>query len=325
MQTKISLDVIIPTHNRVASGLLQRTLTSLLALRPVPEMDIKIYLIANACNDSTKEIVEDYQKKSSIPIIFSEEPTIGKSFALNRGIKLGHGDWIAFFDDDEIICANWPLEFAKKVKDIEFDFCAGRYIADFEIPPPEWLPQSTNSIIACHNDETIEQQFKPKEAFYFWGGNCVIKRAVINSVGDFDTSLGRSGARKALGCEDSEMQQRLLKAHFQGWYFPTLCILHWVPKERLTKTYFRSWKFWKGYCDRQFYYLKEFHQTKNIHWLGIPRWYYKELIKAMADHFINCITFKASKNRLDTELTLRWYLGYFLARFDEIFSKQHKR
>ncbi|MBC7538857.1 MAG: glycosyltransferase family 2 protein [Bacteriovorax sp.] len=325
MKTKISIDLVIPTHNRSRSGLLQRTLTSLVKLQTNDEIDVQAYIVANACNDNSKEVVEYFQKISPIPILYFEEYVPGKSYALNLGISKGLGEWIAFFDDDEIISTDWLIEFSKKRDEKEFDFCAGHHIADFEVLPPEWLPPSNSiSIIACH-DEKIQQQPLSLEDAIFWGGNCVVKRSAINTVGEFDNILGRSGIRKALGCEDFDMQHRLLKAGFSGWYFPTLRILHWVPESRLNKKYFRYWMFWSGYSARQFYFLKEYEKSHDKLWFGIPRWNYKNILKAIYAHLDNCITLSESKNIFDSELKLRWYLGYFLARYDEFNNKKNIR
>src|SRR6266542_1775781 len=76
------------------------------------------------------------------------------------------------------------------------------------------------------------------------GGNAVFTREVLQRVGPYSTSLGRSGTR-LLSCEDEDMYQRLRAAGARGLYLPQLIVYHFIPRERLTKSYHRSWCFWK--------------------------------------------------------------------------------
>ncbi len=86
------------------------------------------------------------------------------------------------------------------------------------------------------------------------GGNAVITRAMLSKVGDYSVSLGRKGNR-LLSVEDEDMTERLLAAGARGLYLPDLVIHHYIPPERLTKSYHRRWCFWRsvslGVKDRE--------------------------------------------------------------------------
>jgi hypothetical protein len=77
------------------------------------------------------------------------------------------------------------------------------------------------------------------------GGNAVVRRTTLEAAGPYSTALNRTGAR-LLGCEDEDMYHRLLARSARGRYRPDLIALHYVPRDRLTKKYFRSWCFWRG-------------------------------------------------------------------------------
>jgi hypothetical protein len=111
------------------------------------------------------------------------------------------------------------------------------------------------------------------------GGNAVLTRAILDKVGRYDTSLGRNGARLLAG-EDEDMYQRLLAAGARGLYVPDLIIYHYVPSERLTKSYFRRWSFWRGVSagvmDRE-------RRMPVAYFGGVPRYLYGEAARGIRE------------------------------------------
>jgi hypothetical protein len=65
------------------------------------------------------------------------------------------------------------------------------------------------------------------------GGNAVVKRSALETVGLYNTSLGRTD-KGLLSCEDEDMFHRLLANGFNGMYVPDFFIYHYVPRERMT-------------------------------------------------------------------------------------------
>jgi hypothetical protein len=112
------------------------------------------------------------------------------------------------------------------------------------------------------------------------GGNAVIRRAVLDAVGNYKTSLGRTRTRLLAG-EDEDMYRRLLDAGAVGLYIPDLIIYHRVPGERLTKRYFRRWCFWRGVSrgvlDREA-------PTGAVYLAGVPRWLYGRAARGLVSN-----------------------------------------
>lgn len=96
------VSVVLCSHN--GSGFLGRTLANLEEL-DFPCEQLEIILIDNASTDGTFQIMQKWTPHCAK--ICAQEPRKGKSYALNAGIKLAKGDFIAFIDDDILVQKNW--------------------------------------------------------------------------------------------------------------------------------------------------------------------------------------------------------------------------
>ncbi|MBL0169332.1 MAG: glycosyltransferase family 2 protein [Gemmatimonadaceae bacterium] len=272
------LDVVVATHNR--ARLLPRTLESLAALRVPHGVQVHLLVVGNACTDETPAVVGHFAASAPFPVSYIVEPTAGKSYALNRGIGAGRGEWIAFFDDDEVVLPDWIEVFQREERALEFDFVGGLYLPEFETAPPSWLPpRHTTTVIARHPEGTPRQRLDQETAL-MWGGNCAIRRAALERVGPFEVAWGRGEGMKSLGCEDIEMQLRLLRAGFNGWFIPELRIRHWVPAIRLTHKYYRQRRFWGGHTARRFEVAHAQHARTEAQLFGTPRWKWRAALES---------------------------------------------
>jgi GT2 family glycosyltransferase len=69
------------------------------------------------------------------------------------------------------------------------------------------------------------------------GGNMAMRRRLFDSVGMFNTSLGRTGKR-LLGGEESDLFERIAKHGYRVYYTPRAVMYHIIPAEKLTRDYF---------------------------------------------------------------------------------------
>jgi len=107
------------------------------------------------------------------------------------------------------------------------------------------------------------------------GGNVVFTRAILSRVGPYTTWLGRTDKGLLTG-EDEELYGRLLANGAKGMYLPHLIIYHHIPPERVTKSYFRRWCFWRGVS------LGLLDRTRKLpcaYLFGIPRWHYRNAFR----------------------------------------------
>jgi glucosyl-dolichyl phosphate glucuronosyltransferase len=301
------LDVVIPTYNRQQS--LARTLGSLQKARVPNGLIVGITVVDNNSSDETRLVVERWsQELSGVSYVYENKQ--GRSFALNAGIQATSGDLIGFIDDDEEIEESWYESVYDAFSSRDVDFIGGPYIPNWEVEPPNWLPRKYCGVIG---DIQAGDRIVPFDESYpgiLMGGNAVLKREILNRVGLYMTSVSRKG-KKLLAGEDEEMYQRLLKANAKGLYLPHLRIFHHIPAERLTKSYFRRWCFWRGVSsgvlDRQ--------QPADVRYLfGVPRYLYGAAARGMLSNVVGVFSSTDASCRFTNELASWDLAGFFYGK-----------
>lgn len=89
------ISVIIPTRNR--SALLPRAIESVLGQT---YENIELIIVDDASHDATPEVVDRYAARDPRVSFLRNPDNLGKSGALNAGIKKSRGDFLLFLDDD---------------------------------------------------------------------------------------------------------------------------------------------------------------------------------------------------------------------------------
>jgi glycosyltransferase involved in cell wall biosynthesis len=271
----MELDVIIPTYNR--EHLLRRTLDSLLAANVPDGLKVRVTVVDNNSRDETRKTVDNYARRFDGRLDYVFEGRQGRSFALNAGIASTSGDLIGMIDDDEEIDSRWYASINSVFSHSWVDFIGGPYVPRWGARRPNWLPMNYLGAIGWIDGGPKVVPFDRTSPGILMGGNAVLTRAILNGVGFYDTRLGRSGTRLLAG-EDEDMYQRLLAAGARGFYIPDLIIYHYIPPERLTKRYFRSWCFWRGVSAG----LIDRDRRMPVAYLGgIPRYLYRDLMRGL--------------------------------------------
>jgi glycosyltransferase involved in cell wall biosynthesis len=101
MENKISFSIIVPTYNR--ANLIGKTIESLLDQK---HNSFEIIVIDDGSSDNTKEIIE---KINSTKIKYYQIENSERGFARNYGARLAKGDYINFFDSDDMALTNHLL------------------------------------------------------------------------------------------------------------------------------------------------------------------------------------------------------------------------
>ncbi len=269
------LDVIVPTYNR--QDLLPLALNSLLAAEIPAGLEVGITVVDNNSTDGTRAVIESFQKKFGERIRYCFERQQGRSHALNAGIAATSGDLVGIIDDDEEIDRNWYATAFAALKDGKLDFIGGPYVPRWSISPPAWLPREYGGVVGWVDGGDKVVPFDSTYPGILMGGNAVFTRAVLEKVGPYTTWLGRTDKGLLTG-EDEELYGRLLAHGARGMYLPNLIIHHYIPSERVTKSYFRRWCFWRGVS------LGLLDRTRRLpcaYLFGIPRWHYRNAIRGM--------------------------------------------
>jgi glycosyltransferase involved in cell wall biosynthesis len=268
----MQLDVILPTFNR--HELLKLTLESLLAAEVPSDLAVSVTVVDNNSSDATPDTVESYRPRFSGRLHYVFEKKQGRSHALNAGISSTNGDLVGMIDDDEQIDHRWFQRIYEMFATGEVDFIGGPYVPRWPSAPPVWLPRSHSGVIGIVDGGSLHA-YGTSDA-ELMGGNAVISRAMLTKVGLYSTDLGRNGKRP-LADEDTDMYHRLLAAGARGMYVPDLIIYHHIHPERLTKSYFRRWHFWRGVSSGRL----DQRQPQPIPYLfGVPRYLFGSAARA---------------------------------------------
>jgi glycosyltransferase involved in cell wall biosynthesis len=302
----MQLDVVIPTYNR--SNLLRKTLRSLLDARVPPGLDVRITVVDNNSKDDTREVVLAEQAKAKLPLFYVFEKKQGRSPALNAGVAATSGSHVGFIDDDEEVDSSWYETIRAVFAEHDLDFIGGPYVPRFESEIPAWLPSEYNSVIGVVDGGAKRVAFDRNYPGILMGGNAVFTRKILEKVGPYSTSLGRSGNR-LLSCEDEEMYERLLAAGARGMYVPELIIYHFVPTERLTKRYHRAWCFWQSVSSAV---LDRIRPQPTAYVLGVPRYFYGRALRGMFQ--LVRIWNREPASRFSNELSLWELAGFFYGK-----------
>lgn len=241
------ISIIICTYNR--SQYLGRCLEALSAQAAAREM-FEVVLVDNNSTDSTSEIVADFEARYGESVNFRPflETNQGLSFARNRGVQEAQGDILVFLDDDAFARPDYVdnlLSFYNNHP--EAAATGGRTYPEFEADKPDWMSRYLMSLVAAM-DLGDEPKLFPR-GMYPIGANMSLRRTAIESIGSFNTALGRKGSQM-LGGEEKDIFLRLRAKGFQLWYVPDAIVQHIIPANRLTQAAIKKQARGIGFSER---------------------------------------------------------------------------
>lgn len=314
--------VIIPTYNRAEE--LRETLSSIAKLRVSAPWEV--IAVDNNSTDRTRETILESAKLFPVPLRYVFEPEAGRSAALNAGIRQAAGKIIATTDDDVRAEPDW-LEQADAGLDREAcDFVGGKVLPIWEGEKPAWLANQGGrhwSVIALQDHGPKPVEFGARYAPL--GVNLAFKKETFETVGLWDTRVGRK-AGTLLGQEVREWLMRARAAGLRGMYIPEMIIHHVIPRDRLSKRYFRRWFYWHGVSRAMLYQqsridmLSPEETTLDFstipHIMGVPRYLYRTLFKTTANMLKSKIAGREAES-FDQELWLYFFLGLWRQRWKD--------
>ena len=99
------VSIIIPTYNRACQ--LAKTLDSVLCQT---YQQWECIIVDDGSTDHTFAIAEDYQANDSRFLFVKNKRSKGAQGARNTGLEIAKGDWICFFDSDDLMYPNYLEE-----------------------------------------------------------------------------------------------------------------------------------------------------------------------------------------------------------------------
>jgi glycosyltransferase involved in cell wall biosynthesis len=302
------LEVVVPTYNR--ADLLPICLKSLQAATVPDGLTVGISVVDNNSSDNTREVVQSWKDHFGGRLRYLFELIQGRSAALNAGITGSESDLVGFIDDDEEIDKTWYQTVHHAFITYDVDFIGGPYIPKWEKEPPRWLPSDHEGVIGLVDAGNEIIPYDENYPGILMGGNAVIRRAALEKVGLYMTSLGRTGTRLLAG-EDEHMYRRLLASGAKGLYLPQLKIYHLIPASRLTKKYYRSWSFWRGVsCG-----MLDRTQRQDVpYFCGVPRYLFGAASRGLLRWTMSPLRRAAASQTFSYELAIWDLAGFFYGK-----------
>jgi len=221
-----AISVIVCSYNRAST--LGPALASLTSQETRSEFSYEIVIIDDGSTDETAMVVSQVAARSSVPVRYVRDIGKGIAFARNRGIREASGEWIAFFDDDQIAEKGWLRGLFLAARETGAQIVGGvRLLQATEGEMPRLGPQ-TREILG---EKIYGPRMRPSNRYTLaCTGNVLIHRNVFSRIGLFDTSMHR-------GMSDIDLTRRAHDAGIPSWYTPHAIVHHLIPPHRLRDHY----------------------------------------------------------------------------------------
>ena len=215
-------------HNLIAS------VAQLKEQTPVPD---EIIVVVND-NEGLAERVRE--SIGGITLVTNDRP--GVSHARDAGVAVATGDLVAFIDDDALPGPGWLANLTAPFANDAVMMTSGRIDPSWVIGRPRWFPDEFLWVVGCSYRGLPDNGAVLRNPI---GASMAIRTSVIETVGTFESKLGRIST-DGNGCEETEYAiraHRLLPGQVVVLAADSVAH-HLVPALRTTPTYFlkRCWR-----------------------------------------------------------------------------------
>lgn len=222
-----NISVVMCTYNRAAS--LRRSLPTILA-QEAPDFDFEVVIVDDQSADDTRAAVEEAAAAARRPVRYAYlEGRRGIAVARNRGITEASGNWIVFFDDDQIAEPDLLANLLRVAREKEAVCVGGSRRLDLPEAALAGLGPVCRGLLGENIYAPPPSVLSGKELPST--GNLMIARAVFDEAGMFDPRFS--------GSEDSEFLNRVRDHGHAIWTAPDAMCSHMIPQYRTTEGYFR--------------------------------------------------------------------------------------
>ncbi|MCF6150676.1 MAG: glycosyltransferase [Candidatus Kuenenia sp.] len=331
--------IIIPTRNR------SKWITS--AIQSFVEQDFpasrcEIIVVDNGSTDNTREIAEQAASLNKNNIRYIYEPEPGLLSGRHRGASEAKGDILVFVDDDIEAVNGWLSAIMAEFEDESVHMVGGTSLPMYDIDPPKWIDkycswkedQLTCGSLSLLNKGNERMEIEP---VFVWGLNFAIRRKTLFELGGFHPDNIPKHLQHFQGDGETGLALKVKEKGLKALYTPGAKVYHYIPRERLTVTYFENRFFYQGVCDS----YTQIRKNEGIANIKIPDYQtfdqfspnlsaydqYKEIIyKRIHNAYVDGFIFHQESVRKSKTL-LKWVLreNYFDYQLPELDSQEQQQ
>jgi glycosyltransferase involved in cell wall biosynthesis len=197
--------------------------------------NVEVIVVDNNCTDDTSDVVA--AAAARLPVRRVVEQAQGLANARNRALSVSRGGWIIFTDDDVLLERDWLRSYYEAFETFpEATFAAGRIVPLWEQGRPGWFKGERldlmNGVLVWYDMGTNVRAMTPADPEPF-GASFAVRRALVESIGVFEPSLGMHGKKLGRG-EETEFFIRSKAAGAKGIYVGRALCHHPVEANRLS-------------------------------------------------------------------------------------------
>lgn len=238
-----------------------------------PSAEWEVVVVNNNSSDDTERILSGFAGRLPLRGVF--ESKAGLSHSRNTAVSHATGDYIVWTDDDALVDVNWLAAYQRAVERWpEAAVFGGPVRPRFEGMPPLWLSTAWQDIRAAF--AALDLGIEPFELqggdVIPYGANFAVRMREQRQF-RYDPTLGRKQGAGALG-EETAVIRAILASGGTGWWVPDAVVEHWIPQERQTIRYLRSYYVLLG----RTFYEWDAHNVPTF-W-GCPRWLWRKTLRA---------------------------------------------
>ena len=233
--TTPDISIVVCTYNR--ANMLADALASLCRLQTEDRFRCELIVIDNASTDDTADVVAQLENVCPFPLRYVNEPKQGIVPARNRGVQEATGNWIAFFDDDQLAEPRWLLELWNLAHEQQAQCLGGRVVLQLPADTERQLRPTVRMLLGEADYAQMPRPYDDK--FCPQTGNMLVDRHWVQHIGGFDEAYAVRG-------EDTDLYLRLRKVACNSWYTPAAVVKHLMTAERLSDEYILKLAHWMG-------------------------------------------------------------------------------
>jgi len=230
----MKLSIIICTYNR--ASYIEAAFDSLYNQSSGLE-SFETIIVDNNSTDNTAEVFKQWRAShTNGSFTYLTETKQGASFARNTGAASAKGQWLCFMDDDAIANSNYVENIIKHIETKpEAVGFGGRIIPKYIPSEPKWMSYYVSSLVGNFDYAPTACAFENGK--YPIESNMIVKKAVYDSIGGFNTNLPGVVGTIRIGGEGKELFYKIIALGHTIYYDPSICVQHVVEVKKLTSEY----------------------------------------------------------------------------------------